>query len=226
MMQEDGAVPADMLLLRERARKRKTPASGAAPTAQENDNVVLLEEDALVEPSGQNETPSSPTGALALYRPLAHVSLSAVAWSGPVDHALLQNAIVCAPARGSASTRPPEWLSAVVNFTIGEMPPDTPALYAALTVDDVALLGRTGLRHSRESALGLARASVLPSSIVGTDAATADAAASALGAYRRSALVYGWQVALHGDASVDATRDRDAAAIELISTLRAVLGEV
>ena len=133
-------------------------------------------------------------------------------------------ATAIAPAR--PSPRPPAWLVAVVNLALAGVSPDVPALFVLIGSDEIALLDRVGLRHARESALALARAAALPSSIVGTDAATADAAAPALHAYRRAALVYAWQETLRGNASTDAGRDRDAAAIELLSTLRAVLGEV
>jgi hypothetical protein len=224
--EHDKSVPADMLLMRERARKLRAPESTAIASIPAIEADLLLEGDALVESPGQPELASPPSGALALFRPLSSVTIGAIAWSGTVDHELLQNAIICAPARTTDSLRPPAWLSAVVNFTLAEMPGETPALHALLSVDDLALLGRIGMRHSRESALALARAAALPSSIVGTDAATAHAAAGALSGYRRAALVYSWQGALHGVASSDAARDRDASAIELLSTLRAVLGEI
>jgi len=113
-----------------------------------------------------------------------------------------------------------------VNIALVQAPTDVAALFVTLDADEIALLGRAGVRRPGDHAVALARAAALPTSIVGANSAVADAAAPALVAYRRASLVSAWEVALRGAASSDAGRERDAAAIELLSTLRAVLGEI
>jgi hypothetical protein len=190
------------------------------------DQELLLEGDALVEAEASASADVPASGSIALYRALSQVRLGSMAWSGAVEHGLLQAAIECAPMRPVDSRGLPGWLQTAASIAVHAETPEGSALFTLLSADDIALLDGIGPRLARDVALGLARAAAMPSSIVGSDAATAEAAGPALVAYRRTALVFAWQTALDGVPSADVVRDRDAAAIELISTLRAVLGEV
>jgi hypothetical protein len=239
MSNNERRLPADMLLLRERQRRLQsarnvgdaadhrpaTPeaAYGEKPAGEE----MLLEGDSIVVEPARAVSPDVPKSGVGLYRPLAYVSLGGMAWSGTVDHEALQAAVVCAPVRGSAGDeRPPQWLAAVTTLALSAVPKDEPALHAQLGADDIVILSRIGTRLSREAAMRLVRASALPSTIVGADSATTGAAGAVLAAYRHAALVFAWQSALCGNAAGDATRERDASAVQLMSILRALLGEI
>lgn len=210
----------DALLLEERARRMRRTLDAREPHV---DAEVLMEGDAIVDAPPHAVAPTS--DCLHLYRPLALVSLAGLAWTGAVDHDALQSAIVCAPLGGEKSADAPQWLRAVGDVALGDAPPDEPSLHVSLGSDEIALVSRLAMRVDGSITLGVARAAALPDSIAGTDSITGDAAKGAFVAYRRAALVHAWQGALLGASSNEVARERDAAAIELISTLRAVLGE-
>ncbi|MBV8222768.1 MAG: hypothetical protein JO293_05365 [Candidatus Eremiobacteraeota bacterium] len=69
------------------------------------------------------------------------------------------------------------------------------------------------------------RAAALPISIAGAEPASAGLAAAALSAYRTAALIHAWNAVFGAPAAGDLERDRDAAAVNLLSTLRGLLGE-
>ena len=214
--------PADVLLLRERRRRLGLEAAtGAPPVAAGTD--LILEADAIV--ADVSEPPQHGEGRIDLFRPLRALSLARVAWSGAIEHEALQNAIVCAAARYSDASRRLSWLGAVTTFALPEEPLDEPALTVSLGIDDAAALEHLGMRHPQGAALDIARAAALPVTIVGAGSATTDVAAPVLAAYRRASLVFAWQQALDGSASADATQERDACAVQVVSTLRALLGE-
>ena len=104
-----------------------------------------------------------------------------------------------------------------------------PALHVALSMQDVDLLERTASTYSAAGAERLVLGSLLPSTIVGADAPTVDAAAVVLTTYRRASLVVAWLDAIGAgagiDAGTDATSRRDEAAAAAMSMLRALLGE-
>jgi hypothetical protein len=212
--------PADMLLLRERQRRMGPSVEPAAPADE-----LLVESDAIVDESELLDSPAAVSGAIQLYHPLAHVSLAHMPWSGVVDHVALQNAIVCSPIRDDGATRAPSWLRAVATLALSGEPRGEASLYVSLAPDDIAMLSRVGTRLTRGDAVGLVLAAALPVTIVGADSRTVSGAATVFAAYRRAALVYAWQLALCGHAAPDAGRDRDATAVQLLSTLRALLGE-
>jgi hypothetical protein len=221
MSEERRALPADMLLLRERQRCLHARDDGAV----END-VLVLESDAIVDESTPDELRATRVGTIALYRPLAHVTLARISWSGAVDHEALQEAIVCSPPRDGGSGKTPSWLSAVTTFALGAAPRGEAALHVALGADDISVLDRVGTRLARGDAIGIVLAAALPTTIVEADVETVSAASPIFVAYRHAALVYAWQVALSGRAAADAAQERDAAAVQLLSALRALLGEV
>lgn len=221
---EKRSLPADMLLLRDRQRRLNVQPAADPEKAQTADEVLDFEADAIVE---SGELPAeAPTSGVALYRPLAEVSLGGVAWSGAVDNGALQDALVCSPVRGTADSRAAQWVAAVTTIALADAPSGEPALFSLLGVDDVALLERAERRFARDRAMNLTRAAALPSTIINADPSTAAAAASSLAAYRHTSLVCAWQEALWGRASTDAARERDSIAVQLISILRALLGEI
>ena len=228
MSEQRPGPPADMLLLRERQRRLHAQTQTQASPIKSGvlaDDAVLLEPDALVDETAIADPQAGAAGSIALFRPLTHVSLSRIAWSGAVDHETLQNALVCAPPRDASGARAPSWLAAVSTFALERAPRDEPSLHVTLGADDAAVLARVGMRVAQADAMSLVRAAALPASIVGTDAVTVSAATGLLAGYRHASLVHAWQAALSGSASPDAARERDAAAVQLISVLRALLGE-
>jgi hypothetical protein len=216
----DRLPPADMLLLRERQRRMRTTME---PPVQGEE--LLVESDAIVDEAEHLESPAPVSGAISLYHPLAHVTLAHMPWSGAVDHVALQNAIVCSPVRDEGAAKAPSWLRAVATLALLEEPRGDACLFVSLAPDDVAMLSRIGTRLTRPDAMGLVLAAALPVTIVGADTETVSGAATVFAAYRHAALVYAWQVALIGQSAPDTGRDRDAAAVQLLSTLRALLGE-
>jgi len=214
--------PADMLLMLERQRRlRSSPTPHAA-----QDDELLVESDEIVDESQPREPHASGGGSIALYRPLALVTLAHISWSDVVDHAALQNAIACSPAGGrGGAAGVPSWLTEVTTLMLPAAPRDEASLYVSLAPDEIAMLSRAGSLLSRADASALVLASALPVTIVGVDTATVSPAASVLGAYRRAALVHAWQTGLCGHAGPDAGRARDETAVQLVSTLRALLGE-
>lgn len=210
--------PADMLLLLERQRRARSRSGDVV----ERPDALLAETDALVEDTTQDADQTA--SSLTLFRPLALVSLARISWSGAIDHVALQNEIVCcAPQTGSIKA--PGWLAAVAAPLISFEPRGEPALRVTLTSDETTAIERTGTRFSAPVAIALARAAVLPATIVGADAAAAEPAKAMLAAYRRAALLVAWQDALGLAIAEDAARQRDAAAAQLMSMLRALLGE-
>ena len=196
-------LPPDLLLLRERQRRMGTPVPGTwkKPVPAVPVEGVLLESDAIVDERA--EADSEREGAIEMYRPLATVTLAQLSWTGTIDHGALQSAIACAPSRDAGG----------------------PALYVLLDPGEKSLLESARARYGSDVAAALDRAATLPATIVGADASTVDAAESVLAAYRRASLVYAWRSAIGGDAGPDETSRRDEAAAQLMSLLRALLGE-
>ncbi|HET9343732.1 MAG TPA: hypothetical protein VFO25_12535 [Candidatus Eremiobacteraceae bacterium] len=211
-MSADDRLPADMLLLRER-RRRMTSSS----------EPVLLESDAIVDGFASEELPAR-DGALHLYRSLGSVTLAAMTWTGAIDHAALQRAIACAQLEGPFSAFSSGWFARV--STANALPPHgEAALLATLSTSDVELLERASSNHAAPVVERLGLASLLPSTIVGADDPTIEAATVVLTTYRRASLVVAWLDAIGGDAGADATSRRDEAAAAAMSMLRALLGE-
>ncbi|HZV77981.1 MAG TPA: hypothetical protein VFF60_00075 [Candidatus Binatus sp.] len=229
-MSDTRRIPADMLLIAERRRRMglptpppsEQPAQPASDHPQPGAPADEFYEDALIA-----ETPSQPDlhPALTLFRPLAQVSLAAQHWSASVDHEALQSAIVCCPV-SRAATRPFEQsLIAVVPMALQAAPGGVATLHVTLSADDIAAVEQGMRRASRASGLRLVRAAALPTGIAGAEPASAGLAAPALAAYRHAALIHAWNAVFGAPAAVDLERDRDAAAVNLLSTLRGLLGE-
>lgn len=223
-------LPADQLLLRERRRRMTSPSPTAVGPAAGMGSItepLLLESDAIVEGFAAEEAPAR-DGALHLYRPLESVTLAAMSWTGAIDHATLQRAIACAPIEGRA---PAVSTGSLAKLSMAGAAPaaSEPALHVTLSASDVELLERVASTYSGARAEELVLASFLPSTIVGADASTVDAATVVLTTYRRASLVVAWHDAIGeaagGDAGADATSRRDEAAAAAMSMLRALLGE-
>ncbi|MBV8081379.1 MAG: hypothetical protein JOY86_00185 [Candidatus Eremiobacteraeota bacterium] len=188
--------------------------------SQEPDELL---EDALIAEATEATAHARP--ALTLFRPLAQVSFAAQHWSSTVDHEALQSAIVCCPV-SAAATRPFEQaLIAVVPMALSARPEGVPTLHVTLSADDIAAVEQGVRRASRASGLRLVRAAALPISIAGAEPASAGLAAAALSAYRTAALIHAWNAVFGAPPAGDLERDRDAAAVNLLSTLRGLLGE-
>ena len=224
-MSADDRLPADMLLLRERRRRMASSAAPVGPVVASGTTVepVLLESDAIVDGFASEERPVRDS-ALHLYRPLGSVTLAAMTWTGAIDHAALQRAIACAPFDGDGAAFSSGWY-ARLSMANAPPPKGEAALYAALSTSDVELLEHASSKHAAPEAEKLALASLLPSTIVGADDPTIDAATVVLTTYRRASLVVAWLDAIGGDAGGDATSRRDEAAAAAMSMLRALLGE-
>jgi hypothetical protein len=211
-----------MLLLRARVagvRPRRLPEESEL-------DILAPDEDVLVE----SEAPrADEEGSLLLRRPIADVQLGHIGWSGTVDHAALQDAIACAPVTGSAV---PSWLALAGLDTRagGTSAPSTDendgsALEVRLSRADLDL-GEALARTADGGAFrGLAFALVLPERIVGASAASRAVLADVLAAYRRACLAHAWATRLELPRMERFARERDEAAVALLSALRAVLGE-
>jgi hypothetical protein len=217
-------VPADMLLVRERRRRiAGTPREiVAAEASLVSEEIFVSDEDQLIEPEAVDE-PSSIAGAssdVLLRRPMAHVSLAQVSWSGPIDHDTLQEAIACS----AADTR-----DVLVHAGLFFEPPfrhdGSAALEVTLRANDLKVMSSLAAAGAGLHATPIIRAARLPDRLTGTEAATRQAVSPVLGAYRRSSLEYAWQKLLSRTQSAQLHRERDEAAVAVLSTLRALLGE-
>jgi hypothetical protein len=222
-MSETGKLPADMLLLAERRRRLGLTADVEPSTPPVDAAADDAFEDVLIAEAA--EMPAESRTALVLYRPLAHVSLATQHWSSTVDHEALQTAIVCCPIGRSASRPFEQSLIAVVPTTLPAKPEGVPTLHVTLSADDIAAVEHGAVRTTRAASLRLVRAAALPTGIAGAEPASAGLAAAALSAYRTAALIHAWNAAFGAPAAADLERDRDAAAVNLLSTLRGLLGE-
>jgi hypothetical protein len=234
--------PADMLLLRQRKQAERAPgavdfsrpAEAAeftrpvqTPDATPSD-ALASEDDAFVDDVLIEEAPRLPEAraALVLYRPLSQVSLAALHWSATVDHEALQTAIVCCPAGSQPAKGPFEQsLVAVLPLVLPAKPEGVPTLHVMLAADDIAAVEHAMRRSPRPAGLRLVRAAALPTGIAGAELASAGVASTALSAYRTAALLHAWNAVLGAPPAPDIERDRDAAAVNLLSTLRGLLGE-
>ncbi|MBV8365803.1 MAG: hypothetical protein JO194_04820 [Candidatus Eremiobacteraeota bacterium] len=229
-MSDTRRIPADMLLIAERRRRmgaaapapiEEPPVADVAPQPSAGPDDFF--EDALIAETPAQQSELQP--ALTLFRPLAQVSLAAQHWSSSVDHEALQSAIVCCPVSAAATSPFEQSLIAVVPMALAAQPGGVATLHVTLSADDIAAVEHGMRRASRASGLRLVRAAALPTGIAGAEPASAGLAAPALAAYRHAALIHAWNAVLGAPAAVDLERDRDAAAVNLLSTLRGLLGE-
>jgi hypothetical protein len=189
------ALPADMLLLQ--ARMGNTTAGAPAS----GDEILVAEEDELVDTGAQ--APKSDDGAVVLWRPISEVHLGHITWSGPIDHFALQDALAC---RMSGPT------------------PRGVALEVTLQASDLSVWNSLSSDGTDASVSVLGNALHLPERITGASSSTQHALNGVLCAYRRASFAYAWQVRFNAGLH-QFERERDEAAVVLLSTLRAVLGE-
>lgn len=189
-----------------------------------SDDDLLIEGDALVDALDPTITAREAGDALVLYRPLSSVTLLTVPWGEAVDHERLQDAIACGPRASASDTSLPAWLQGREVERCDDDAASGGAFVTVLCDDELTAMKAWSRRASAARFAALRRAALLPSSIVGAEEDTAAAGGAALVSYRRSALVHAMQSSL-GEASQDVARERDALAINLVSTLKALLGE-
>jgi hypothetical protein len=235
-MSDTPRVPADMLLLAE--RRRRMHLSGGTPqppghrsaderpseTSSAHFETDELLDDVLIAESTEPTPATRP--ALVLYRPLGQVSLAAMHWASTIDHEALQTAIVCCPVgTGAPSGVFEQSLVAVLPLMLPAKPEGVPTLHVTLSADDIAAVELAVRRTPRPTGLRLVRAAALPTGIAGAEPVSAGLAATALLAYRTAALIHAWNAVFGAAPAPDLERDRDAAAVNLLSTLRGLLGE-
>lgn len=237
---------ADMLLVDARRRRLRGSSSETTVASDSssdegtrgsglNPSIVLVaEEDAIIEEESDDQEPSMTAAVdqermlllragVHCYRPLITVTLARLAWSGTIDHALLHEAIACAPL--DAAARAPNIARRSAAPGLRSAPLGEPSLYVRLGDDDVVALERALETASADNGDRLASAALLPDSLIGAPARAAYAASQALAGYRGAALVAAWREVMGAPALAEVTRDRDAAAVRLLSTMRALLGE-
>ena len=178
---------ADMLLVDARRRRllagRSTSGSVRFPTTEDDaehpsrsdpSNVLVADEDAIIEEeSGEHDLsasaiadhdrPQFQKGGLYCYRPLTTVTLAQLPWSGAIDHAVLHEAIVCAPF--GAGTRAPNLVRCAAAPELGRAPRGEPSLLVRLGDDDVAALELALGSVSADIGGRLASAALLPESL-------------------------------------------------------------
>jgi hypothetical protein len=221
---------ADMLLVDAR-RKRLLAGKVDAPDPS---IVLVAEEDAIIEEDSTDRDTSLAAmvdqerallqrAGVHCFRPLITVTLARLAWSGTIDHALLHEAIACAPF--DAASRAPNITRRAGAPALRKAPLGEASLYVRLGEDDVVALERALASASADVGDRLASAALLPDSLTGAPARAAYAASQALAGYRSAALVAAWRDVMGAPGLGEVIRDRDAAAVRLLSTMRALLGE-
>ncbi|HEY5094948.1 MAG TPA: hypothetical protein VII69_07540 [Candidatus Eremiobacteraceae bacterium] len=244
MSGSDKGPSADMLLVEARRRRLLAgransgagvrPANEAAVAAPRSDpsKVIVGEEDAFVEDEPVSHAfsrstdvghPQSQLGGLHCYRPLATVTLARLAWSGVIDHAVLQEAIACAPF--AAEGRAEHLIRRAAAPTLRSAPLREPSLFVRLGDDDVEALELALESATADIGGRLASAALLPEALIGAPPGASYAASQALASYRGASLVAAWREIIGATGLAEVARDRDSAAVRLLSTLRALLGE-
>lgn len=220
-------VPADMLLIAER-RRRMAGSAPPGPEAVEEDlvaeEILIPDEDQLIETEAAVEPSPARSAAqeLVLHRPMAYVSLTQMSWSGPIDHPALQTALRCYPLRareGAArllAFEPPPFPAGVVAGA---------ALELTLRAGDVAMLPTIVAPGARAEASQLFSAVCVPEKLTGAEPNTVHAVSPVLAAYRRASLAHAWHAYVNSFENAQLHRERDEAAVAVLSTLRALLGE-
>jgi hypothetical protein len=235
MSSSDSPLSADMLLVRARQRRIQT---GPHEMVQSSDraaafaeDLLTADEDAILDPGSQDvgsdeslgERQTAPSSAFTFLRPLAGVSLAGVAWSGAIDHAVLQDAIGCAPA--SRDARFAALLHSIPDRPLSGAARGEPALCVTVSSDDLTFLERALERADSGPRERLACAALLPESLSDAPSAATAAAAHSLADYRSVALVAAWRSVMGLAASAESARELEASAARLLSTMRAFLGE-
>jgi hypothetical protein len=178
-----------------RARTRSEQPALADPA---NLEILSSDEDELVESTLQ----VPPAGTTTWYRPVDDVHLGAIGWRAPIDHDALQGVLACTDASAGRGA----------------------ALEVSITPSDLAVCAQLASGPAGAQGLVLERALRLPDRLSGASASTRHALGVLLAAYRHASLSYAWAQRLEM-ATDQFARERDEAAVSLLSTLRAVLGE-
>ncbi len=217
-------VPADMLLIQERKRRMNASASPSAPTAPRAapivEEILVTDEDQLLETNTFHEAFAS-TGEVRLHRPLSQVTLMQIGWSGPIDHVALQAALACYLVEGTPDS---DTLAA-----LGGRSPwreqDEASFLVSLRPQEITVVRR--LCQLDHATLGgpFVAATRLPDRLTGAESSTTVVVSSILAAYRRASIAHSWHSALASSESVQLHRERDEAAVAVLSTVRALLGE-
>jgi len=198
-------------------------ARPASEDALASEEIFVSDDDQLIESEpldGQSSSVAA-SGDVVLRRPIAQVSLAKVSWSGPIDHDALQEALLCAPA-GKADILERAGLFLDQPFWHDD---GGAALEVTLRASDVDVLRTLASAGARLQTAPIIRAARLPERITGAEPATRHAVSGVLAAYRRSSLAHAWHAHLSPADSVQLHRERDEAAVAVLSTLRALLGE-
>ncbi len=229
--QSEPDVSADMLLIR--ARLERMRAAGDVPGDRDrgqpdDDELLIADEDMILYPAQAPIASGAdahvvPASSFTLVRPLAGVSLASLAWSGAIDHAVLQDAIGCAPV--SADPRLASLLRYASDRPFSGAVRGEPALCVGLSLTEIDFLGRALERADAAARRRLADAALLPDSLSDAPSAATAAAAHSLLGYRSVALVAAWREVMGLPSTAESARELDAAAARLLSTMRAFLGE-
>lgn len=234
MSSDEFELSADMLLVRARRQRMQAGWSAIArpgenaPAASED--LLVADDDAILYPGSEENVPAEPPAerktaspGFTFLRPLAGVSLAGVAWSGSIDHAVLQDAIGCAPAARDA--RYARLLQSIPDRPLSGAQRGEPALCVTISAGDLAFLERALERADRGRRERLACAALLPNALADAPSAATAAAAHSLAEYRSVALVAAWRGLTGLAASAESARELEASGARLLSTMRAFLGE-
>ncbi len=221
MSQQRRNLPADMLLLAARQKRTGMPADERI-----TEDILASDDDELVE-SGVNAFSSTALGGAVLWRPIEDVRLGHVGWSGPIDHDLLQAALACFPADDSSRAATARLLprTHAVPAPPHSLRGHAAALEVTLSPADLSLCDAIGAGDWAVALPRILDALCLPERITGATVPAQPALNSVLAEYRHSSLACAWQLRLGAALDEQLRRERDEAAVALLSTLRAVLGE-
>jgi hypothetical protein len=215
-------IPADMLLVQERRRRLglgpQSPSQSTHATG-DADEIFATDEDRLVDEPQGAVTPTPVRGGVVLRKPISSLNLAHIGWSGPIDHGMLQAALVCQPVGGRDAHKYAALFGASSVAADGSA-----ALEVTLDEGDLSLLTAAASSQAQH-ADALVRAARLPDRLVEADVTASDVVASVLDGYRRAALSCAWYEQLGVTPSAQSLRERDETAVTMLSTLRALLGE-
>ncbi len=99
------------------------------------------------------------------------------------------------------------------------------ALEVTLRRTDLDIVCALAALDVRTGVAPLISAACLPERLTGAQASTQAVVCAVLTAYRRASLSLAWHLHLHGADGAQSLRERDEAAVAVLSTLRALLGE-
>lgn len=213
--------PADMLLLAARVKRKSVFADERV-----TEDILTSDDDELVESEASAPSRAAFGGAV-LWRSIEDVHLGHIGWSGPIDHHSLQVALACSPAddasRAFTSRLFPRTYDVV--GTPRSLQGSAVALEVTLSSADLSLCDAIGTGEFKSALPRILDALCLPERITGATVPTQHALNSVLAAYRHSSLACAWQLRPGANLDQQLRRERDEAAVTLLSTLRAVLGE-